>query len=272
MFKKTFFSWSSLAFLVLSQGLVFAEIRSKNALSQDEDTEVQILISSFIADLGSKDYRFGSLPLTENEKQALLKIMADQNNFPPNVKKLAFTTLCSFSPKIEPHFICYCKPEEINLVTEVPASLYGEIVKSMTISCVDVFVYNFDRRAYLLIQRATPPVKGKWWMPGGRVFKGESFYESAIRKTKKESGLNICPIDQLGTYSTYFSESAWGADVHTDTKNTVILALCDEQDARLDEHHQDLTWVSIDEPPDDPYILNAYKEAKTKLIQMGFAD
>ena len=47
-----------------------------------------------------------------------------------------------------------------------------------------------------------------------------------------------CPVAQLGTYSTYFSESAWGADVHTDTKNTVVLALCDDQKGMFDENHQ----------------------------------
>lgn len=82
--------------------------------------------------------------------------------------------------------------------------------------------------------------------------------------TVRESGLDICPIAQLGTYSTYFSESGWGADIHTNTKNTVVLALCDNQKAILDEHHQAVQWI------EDPYILAAYKEAKAKLTNLGF--
>jgi len=207
--------------------------------------------------------------LTEDESRALFKVIADQNNS-SQAKQIAFETLRSRSPKTEPHYIPYCDPEEIEIVKEVPSNIYAEIVKSMTISCVDTFVYNFENRTYLMIQRTTPPGKGRWWIPGGRIFKGESFYESAVRKTKKESGLDVCPIAQLGTYSTYFSESAWGANVHTDTKNTVVLALCDNQNPLFDEHHQAFKWVPIDEAPYDLYILAAYKEAKAKLADLGF--
>jgi ADP-ribose pyrophosphatase YjhB (NUDIX family) len=138
----------------------------------------------------------------------------------------------------------------------------------MPICCVDTFVYHFEKRAYLMIQRTAPPAKGLWWMPGGRVLKGESFYESAIRKVKIESGLDICPIAKLSTYSTYFPESAW--DVHTDTKNTVILALCDNEYVANTEHLNAFKWVPIKEAPGDPYMFSAYKEAKEKLKELGF--
>ncbi len=207
--------------------------------------------------------------LEERESRALLQIITDEN-LSSDVRQTAFQRLRACSPKTEPHYIPYCNSEEIEIVREVPSTTYSEIVKSMTISCVDAFVYNFENRSYLMIQRTTPPGKGRWWIPGGRIFKGESFYESAVRKTKKESGLDICPIAQLGTYSTYFSESAWGPNVHTDTKNTVVLALCDHQNPLFDEHHQGYKWVSIDVAPEDPYILAAYKEAKEVLAELGF--
>lgn len=208
--------------------------------------------------------------LTEDESMDLIQIIADQGQVSVEAKQIAFETLRARAPKAEPHFISYCIPEEIILVREVPAEVYAEIVGSMTISCVDAFVYNFENNTYLMIQRTSSPEEGKWWFPGGRIFKGESFYASAIRKTKRESGLDVCPIAQLGTYSTYFSESAWGPNVHTDTKNTVVLALCNDQNVLLDEHHQAVKWVPIDEAPDDLYLLAAYKEAKLKLAEMGF--
>lgn len=210
--------------------------------------------------------------LTEDESRALLKVIINPNHSSPDAKQLAFEALRSRSPKTEPHYIPYCHSAEINLVKEVPAQIYAEIVKSMTISCVDTFVYNFENRSYLMLQRTTSPAKGKWWIPGGRIFKGESFYESAVRKTKNESGLDVVPIAQLGTYSTYFSESAWGANVHTDTKNTVVLALCDNQSPLFDEYHEAFKWVPIEEIPEDPYIFAAYKEAKAKLVDLGFSN
>jgi colanic acid biosynthesis protein WcaH len=205
-----------------------------------------------------------------DESKTLLQIIADQNHFSIEERQKAFRTLRDSSSTIEPSYILYGEKEEVKIVKDVPAELYAEIVKSMTISCVDVFVYNFEKKAYLMIRRTASPAKGKWWIPGGRIFKGESFYQSAIRKTKKESGLDICPIAQLGTYSTYFSESAWGSNVHTDTKVTDVLALCDNQAVIFDAYHQDYRWVPIQECPDDPYLLNVHKEAMSKLIQLGF--
>ncbi len=211
-----------------------------------------------------------SIQAIASENASLIKILADHDQYPSEEVQAAFQTLCAFSPKTEPHFFSYCKPEEITTVGEVSSSLYGEIVQSMTISCVDVFIFNFERNAYFMVKRKDPPAQGEWWLPGGRVFKGESFYESAKRKAKNEGGLEILPLAQLGTYTTYFTESAWGQNVPTDTKNTVILALCNDQESILDTHHQDSCWVPIDEAPLDPYVLSAYTEAKTKLSQWGF--
>ena len=55
----------------------------------------------------------------------------------------------------------------------------------------------------LLVQRATEPVKGVWWLPGGRIYKGETFFDAAIRKTKEETGLRGKPIQILGVYNTF---------------------------------------------------------------------
>ncbi len=211
----------------------------------------------------------GFASIASNE--TLINILANHNQYSTEVVEAAFKTLSGSSSKTEPHFISYCKEDEIAIFEEIPSSIYREIVKTMIISCVDVFVYNFEKEAYLMVKRRTPPAEGLWWLPGGRIFKGESFYESAVRKTKNETGINIIPLAQLGTYTTYFTESAWGADVPTDTKNTVVLALCKNEETSLDRYHEDFRWVSIDESPIDRYNLCAYKEAKTKLSELGFS-
>lgn len=107
-------------------------------------------------------------------------------------------------------------------------------------------------------------------MPGGRIFKGESFYQCAVRKAKAECGLDVCPIAQLGTYSTYFPDSAWGPHVPTDTKNTVVLTLSNGQNMAYDQDHLGIKWVPIEEQPSDPYLLKAYEEATATLARLGF--
>lgn len=79
------------------------------------------------------------------------------------------------------------------------------------------FLHRFNpltnRKECLLVERATEPVKGVWWLPGGRLFKGETFFDGAIRKAKEETGLdNVKPIQVLGFYNTFFPTSAWDTD------------------------------------------------------------
>ena len=174
-----------------------------------------------------------------SEEGSLIHILANHRQHTHEVVEAAFQTLSSSSSKTEPHYFSYCKSDEITISKEIPSSVYREIVKSMIITCVDVFVYNFEIESYLMIKRVTPPAQGLWWLPCGRIFKGESFYESAVRKTKNETGINVVPLAQLGTYTTYFTESAWGSDISTDTKNTVVLALCKNEETLLDAYHQD---------------------------------
>jgi len=55
----------------------------------------------------------------------------------------------------------------------------------------------------LLVERGSEPVKGVWWLPGGRIYKGETFFDAAIRKVKEETGLIGKPIQVLGFYNTF---------------------------------------------------------------------
>ena len=48
--------------------------------------------------------------------------------------------------------------------------------------CVIVRVNRVtDRRECILVERKEEPVKGKWWFPGGRMYKGESFFKVRVR-------------------------------------------------------------------------------------------
>ncbi len=44
---------------------------------------------------------------------------------------------------------------------------------------------------FLLIQESKSACRKKWFLPGGRVFTGESLLEAAVRETREESGLRI---------------------------------------------------------------------------------
>jgi len=43
---------------------------------------------------------------------------------------------------------------------------------------------------FLLVKRGDEPVKGYWWVPGGRILRNETFYAAARRKVKVRLNTN----------------------------------------------------------------------------------
>lgn len=80
---------------------------------------------------------------------------------------------------------------------------YGQMVRNCIVCCVDCLIVQYNthlqREEALLVERATHPAKGIWWLPGGRLFKGETFFDGAKRKARDETGLKeVTPIQVLG--------------------------------------------------------------------------
>ncbi len=68
---------------------------------------------------------------------------------------------------------------------------------ALSVDCV-----VFDRAGrLLLIQRAKPPFKGRYALPGGFVDVGETVEAAALRELKEETGLDGNGVQMIGVYS-----------------------------------------------------------------------
>lgn len=57
---------------------------------------------------------------------------------------------------------------------------------------------------FLILRRAHEPEKGQWNLPGGFMEQGETAEQTAIREVKEETGLDVEPVEYLGSFaSTY---------------------------------------------------------------------
>ena len=65
----------------------------------------------------------------------------------------------------------------------LPDDTYAAVVRSMPIVCVDVLLQRADGRV-LLVKRHAEPVRGLYWVSGGRLLRGETFAAAAVRKVR----------------------------------------------------------------------------------------
>jgi ADP-ribose pyrophosphatase YjhB (NUDIX family) len=98
-----------------------------------------------------------------------------------------------------------------------------------------------------------------YYFPGGRLFKGESFFECAKRKCLEEDNLTVLPQLVLDVYSTMHPDSPY--DCQTHTVNIAVFALCNDQRAALDENHADYCWVDLDQVPEHAYLKDIHQKA-----------
>lgn len=116
--------------------------------------------------------------------------------------------------------------------SKLPFSLYKQIVESIPIVCVDVICRRQDGML-LLFYRRDKPAANIWWWPGGRMFRGETFFDAAIRKIRDETGCKTAQVTPQGvvtTWNTFFPDSHWDAERQpgregTQTVNVVVV--CD---------------------------------------------
>jgi colanic acid biosynthesis protein WcaH len=85
-----------------------------------------------------------------------------------------------------------------------------ELVPLLT---VDV-ILKYGKK-YILVKRKNEPLKGYYWILGGRVLKGENADDGARRKIYEELGIKIKNVKFFGYYEEHYKKSAWGVTSHT---------------------------------------------------------
>jgi ADP-ribose pyrophosphatase YjhB (NUDIX family) len=139
-----------------------------------------------------------------------------------------------------------------------------------------------DGRA-LLIRRGTPPLEGRWSIPGGRVEWGESLEEAVVRELREETGLGARVIELIEILERIFDDEPNGltaplppsrqdvaprADAGTQFHFIILDFLCEAPagEARAGGDALEVAWAGEDE-------LARYQltEAATRVIRRAFA-
>lgn len=131
----------------------------------------------------------------------------------------------------------------------IPAEIYRQFLNAMPVMCVDLVIRVPDGR-FLLLRRANEPLKGEWWVVGGRLRHGERAVDGARRKLREETGIDV-PAESLrcvGFYEDQFDRNALAGEAAYHTVALVFeVVLAEPPRVRLDGQSDE--WQLADRLP-----------------------
>lgn len=123
---------------------------------------------------------------------------------------------------------------------------YRRFLSTMPIVCVDCLVVNY-RGEFLLVKRENEPLRGEYWLPGGRVRKGERLADAVQRKMREEIGVDVDIVENVGFFEEFYDKTKENAEGGVHSISFVYLVNPRSYDIKLDP--QSSTWGWFKEIP-----------------------
>jgi colanic acid biosynthesis protein WcaH len=135
---------------------------------------------------------------------------------------------------------------------------YKKFLGAMPIVCVDCMVEN-EAGEYLLVKRKNEPLKGEFWVPGGRVLKNEKLIDAVKRKMKEEIGVEVDIIENVGFFEEFFEKTEQNAFGGVHSISVVYRVKPRSKKIKLDDQSAEWGWFK-----DVPARFRAYDYLRTK--------
>ena len=121
------------------------------------------------------------------------------------------------------------------------------IINSTPLVSIDLIIENHAGQ-YLLGKRTNRPAQGFWFVPGGRIRKGEQLAQAFQRISYNELGraLEIGQACHLGAYDHIYTDNFAGVE-GVSTHYVALgykIPLEREFDIQIDEQHSEVKWWS----------------------------
>lgn len=107
----------------------------------------------------------------------------------------------------------------------LPDTSFRRLLEWAPLVAIDLVVTDAEGRL-LLGQRVNRPAQNYWFVPGGRIFKGESLDAAFTRITRAELGLPFARSNAslLGVWDHFYDDSAFGPAGDGPNTHYVVLA------------------------------------------------
>jgi len=130
-------------------------------------------------------------------------------------------------------------------VTSLPVETFRTIIQFAPLISIDLLLSTPDDR-YLMGLRNNEPAKGTWFVPGGRIRKGETLERAFSRILHQETGLDMPMSDGqfYGVFEHIYSTNTFDAEGFG--THYIVLAykikIPDASAIRFDNQHSQVTW------------------------------
>ena len=128
-------------------------------------------------------------------------------------------------------------------------SVFTTVIDSTPLVSIDLLIENTDGKI-LLGYRNNRPAKGYWFVPGGRIQKGESMDDAFQRLTQSEIGEVFKRENAifLGPYEHFYDDYVFGEDVSTHYVVLGYKLICDIDLSTLPSaQHNEYKWFDKSE-------------------------
>jgi colanic acid biosynthesis protein WcaH len=123
------------------------------------------------------------------------------------------------------------------------------IIKNTPLISVDLIVYN-DNDQILLGKRLNRPAKGYWFVPGGRIQKGERLEDAFKRLTLDELGteFSITQAELVGPFTHLYDDCVFGEEFGTHYVAIAYRLVVNSQELNLpiDKQHDAYKWLEVE--------------------------
>lgn len=125
---------------------------------------------------------------------------------------------------------------------------FEKIVNNTPLVSIDICLVHNSK--ILLGKRTNEPLKGRWFTPGGRIFKNEPWQECMRRVAYSELGLVIEDLPSfvlMGVWDHIYENSIMDENLSTHYVNLPHYCILGEKPVlHKDQQHNDLRWFDLE--------------------------
>lgn len=135
---------------------------------------------------------------------------------------------------------------------------FSQVIAHTPLFAIDLVVLN-EHKQMLVGKRLNKPAKGSWFVPGGRILKGESLEQGFKRLTLNELGksIELKQAKLLGLFEHFYKDSVFGDKISTHYINAAHLLSLQQDELKslpTDEQHTGYRWMSLEEIEQDKNV------------------